>query len=118
MAPSAPDMRVLSCLFLTKTSKLVPAAPAPNASYKRLPAKENRTPDEDDLLNMMLHGTHRGYGQRTWPDVLAWYRPKADFLPFKRKRQRPRLSETKPLSFHVPLSMYSHCRPRRGQCIP
>ena len=26
MAPSAPDMRVLSCLFLTKTSKLVPAA--------------------------------------------------------------------------------------------
>lgn len=26
MAPSAPDMRVLSCLFLTKTSKLVSAA--------------------------------------------------------------------------------------------
>ena len=51
MAPSAPDMRVLSCLFLTKTSKLVPAPPAPNASYKRLLVKGNRTPDEEDLLN-------------------------------------------------------------------
>lgn len=66
---------------------------------------------------MMHHGTHLVRAEDL-ADVLARYRPKADFLPFKRKRQRPRLSETKPLSFHVPFSMYSHCRPRRGQCIP
>ena len=58
MAPSAPDMRVLSCLFLTKTSKLVPAAPTPNSSYKPLLVKGNRTPDEEDMPDMMHHGTH------------------------------------------------------------
>lgn len=38
---------------------------------------------------MMHHGTHRGYGQRTWPDVLTWYRPKADFFPFNAKDSGP-----------------------------
>ena len=40
---------------------------------KALSAKQNRTPEEDDMLDMMLHG-----GERVKPEylrtVLAWYR--------------------------------------------
>ena len=39
---------------------------------KKLAAKEDRTPDEADMLDMMFHGAHR-VREENLAAVLAWY---------------------------------------------